>query len=185
MSENTQPDLTVYNAAIAKKKVLLPDGRHVKIRKEHVLPVFEGDVWCDAIEVMETPDYEHGIACFIESVVNAGLCGPSGTGRAKYVLRNLHPDHASGDLFDWRRMFIDREFRHHDWRHEKTICDVFSKQPERFMNRLKTRVSCFRDGDLQESAGDQLKWRMCYLSLARKVFLARAGYPEFCERQIG
>ncbi|MCR9089468.1 MAG: hypothetical protein NXH97_22340 [Rhodobacteraceae bacterium] len=182
MSEKTFPDLTAYNAAIANKDVLLPDGESVKIKHQDISARFDGDAWCDEYDVIIEPDYEHNLACFYNTLVNAGHCRTSGTHRFSFVLENVSLKRAAGDLFDWKRVFIDREIPAKNWREEQTICDAFSAYPRRCMNRLKERVEKPRQEVLQQSKDDNLLWRICYLGVARKIFLARAGYPEFRKR---
>lgn len=169
--------------------IYTPDGNWV----EPILPLlrtWEGDVWCDAKEEIESPSYDQGLARFIESVVAAGFCGLSGTARFNFVLQNVSLDRAKGDHFDWNRVFIDREILKKTAKKVGTrrllhqpfgdICDTFGEAPRRGMNHLKTRVDLPRQNTLQERVLEKI----CWLSLARKVFLARAGHPEFCERYV-
>lgn len=182
MSEKTFPDLTAYNAAIANKDVLLPNGERVKIKHRDISASYDGDAWCDEYDVIIEPDYEHNLGCFYNTLVNAGHCRTSGTHRFSFVLENVGLKRATGDLFDWKCVFIDREMPATNWREERMICDAFSAHPRRCMNRLKERIENPREDVLHQSRNDNLLWRICYLSLARKVFLARAGYLKFCER---
>lgn len=185
MAQETTPVLRlniethVFESAMRAQKVLLPDGSLADIVYSDVAPSYGGDVWCDDFDAIIEPGYDQGLAMFIETVVNAGLCRPSGSGRFNFILQNLDLKRAKGDLFDWDRLLIDRHASSRDWRKEKTICDAFSKYPPRDMNRLKEKVSAPRENELCRSKDDYLLWRVCYLSVARKVFLARAGYAEF------
>ncbi|OXT01980.1 hypothetical protein B7H23_03315 [Notoacmeibacter marinus] len=164
--------------ALNHGRIFLPDGHWVTF-EEPTKKTWDGDIWCDPKEEIDEPLYEQGLARFMESVVAAGHCGRSGTQRFNFVHQHL-TDRAKGDLFDWTEHFIDREVRSHRPEDEVTICDAFGKAPRRTMNRLKERVETPRETSLQEG----MLWRICYLSIARKCFLARIGYPEFCERQV-
>lgn len=158
--------------------ILLPDGRLEKPSLP-LLRVWEGDVWCDPKEDIEEPEYEEGTARFFESIVAARLCRKPGTARFNFVLKHV-TDLAKGDLFDWKRLYIDRETVPRLPEDETTVCDAFGMHPRRAMNRLKESVYITRETTLQGC----LLNRMCWLSLARKVFLARAGFPQFSERQV-
>ncbi|WP_299867679.1 hypothetical protein [uncultured Roseobacter sp.] len=178
------PKLALFEHAMEEQKVMLPDDRIVSIERKYIARCYDDDVWCDDFDGIIDPEYDQGIAMFIETVVNAGLCRTSGTARFNFVLQNLNLKRATGDLFDWDCILVDRHASSRDWRKEKTICDAFSKHPRRDMNRLKERIRRPRSNDLCMSKDDQLLWRVCYLSLARKVFLARAGYPDFCQQTV-
>ncbi|MEP2529925.1 hypothetical protein [Roseobacter sp.] len=176
--------LALFEQAIEERKVMLPDDRLVDIQPKSIALSYDGDVWCDDFDSIIEPDYDQSTAMFVETVVNAGLCRTSGSARFNFILRNLDLKRSTGDLFDWDCILIDRRASSRDWRKEKTICDAFSKYPRRDMNRLKEKIRKPRSNELCMSENDQLLWRVCYLSLARKVFLARAGYPEFCDQAV-
>lgn len=159
-----------------KGRIWMPDGSWGNV-KQPLFREWNGDAWCDPKHVIEEPDYEKGCARFLESVVSARYCRPSGAARFNFVFQNV-TDRSTGDLFDWNRVYIDRESLPRLPDVEVTVCDAFGKQPARALNRLKERANLARGYTLQE----RLRQRMCWLSLARKVWLARAGFPEFCER---
>lgn len=182
-SAREQDCLTAFLTAMRTGSVLLPDHRVVAIGAEDIVPTTDEDVWCDDFEQIIEPGYEQCHACILETLVNAGFSLPSGTGRFMFVLQNLSQERASGDFFDSNQRFIDRQAEVIDWRKERTFCDAFTLLPRRCMNRLKEKIYQPRQGILDMSENDDLLLRLCYLSLAIKVFLARAGYPEFCQRQ--
>lgn len=170
----------LFKQAMETRQILLPDGRITAIHSDMVDRQTDEDIHCDAFDLIVRPDYEHGYACFVETLVNAGLCGSSGSQRFYFVPQNLNLKTATGDLFDWNDLFYDRQAQSTDWRKEASFCDAFSAFPNRAMNRLKEKITQPRESILHMSRDDRLLWRMCFLSLARKVFLARAGFPEFC-----
>lgn len=159
-------------------KVWLPDGSWGEV-KTPSLGIWDGDIWCDPKEAIELPNYEQNIARFIESVVAAKLCGRSGGARFNFVFQHV-TDRAKGDLFDWNRVYIDREREPRFQEDEVTFCDHFTAEPHHVMKRLRARVNKPRKTLVQ----DRNLYRMAIFSLARKCFLARIGYPEFCERQV-
>ncbi|NDW06485.1 hypothetical protein [Jiella pacifica] len=159
-------------------RILLPDGQWVR-PVGPVLKVWDGDIWCDPKEEIAQPAYEQSLARFMETVVAARFCGRSGSARFNFVYQNV-TDRANGDLFDWTERFIERDALPRNPEDEVSICDRFGFAPRRTMNRLKERIEAPREYLLQERG----LWRICYLSLARKCFLARIGYPSFCARQI-
>ena len=128
---------------------------------------------------MELPIYEQNLARFMESVVAAGFCGSSGTARFSFAYSHV-TDRAKGDLFDWNSIFIDRDIVPRFGEQNLLFCDYFGEAPERTMNRLKERVDQPRVSTLQ----DRMFFRITVLALARKCFLARIGYPEYCERSL-
>lgn len=172
-----------FETAVNSSAVLLPDGRMAKIGPENVAYSTEEDVWCDDFELIIKPEYEQLYACILETIVNAGHCETSGSYRFLFVLQNLSLSRAKGDFFDCNRVFIDRRAEVTDWLKERTFCDAFTALPRRCMNRLKERIGKPRQGILDVSEDDHLILRLCYISLAVRVFLARAGYPEFCARR--
>ncbi|MBL4785242.1 MAG: hypothetical protein JKY49_07425 [Cohaesibacteraceae bacterium] len=155
---------------------------------------FDDDVWCDAGEEIRNPAYEQNFARFIESVVAAGYCGRSGSAKLDFVLQNLSLERARGDLFDPNKIYIDRESVPRKPEDERTICESFGIAGRRTFNRLKDRVDNPRktmfvdrpcNGKLRGLTSQRpLLARLCWCSLARKVFLARIGYPEYCERFV-
>ncbi|CTQ58141.1 hypothetical protein [Roseibium album] len=149
------------------------------VPKAPILRVWDGDIYCDPKEEIELPAYEQNLARFIESVVAANYCGSSGSKRFNFAHQHA-TDRATGELFDWSRRFIDRERLPANPEDELTVCDSFGRTPDRAMNHLKQRVETPRDKVLQE----RNLWRVCYLTIAMKCFLARIGYPEFCERRV-
>lgn len=177
--ENTTQNNSTENASACdygapSKRILLPDNRWVKIEKP-LLRFWEGDVWSDLEFIIAEPSYEQGIASFMRSIVRSGFCGPSGRAQFNFVYQQVTV-RAEGELFDHNRLYIDRESVP-TRPQEEPICDAFGRSPRRAMKRLQTRAVVGRNSLLQ----DKLLERMCWLSIARKVFLARAGYPEFCE----
>ena len=162
-----------------QKGMIFAPGSQWLAPREQQVSGWDGDIWCDPKEEIERPEYEQGLARFIESVVAAGYCGDSGSARFNFVHQHV-TDRATGDLFDWTQRFIDREFTPQNPEDEVTICDTFGIAARRTMMHLKERVDNPRKTLLQR----RNLWRICYLSLARKCFLARIGYPEFCTRQV-
>ncbi|SFJ14637.1 hypothetical protein SAMN05216258_1153 [Albimonas pacifica] len=155
--------------------VPLPDGRMTLVDRP-LARVCEDDVWCDPEAMLRDPAYEQGIALFFDALARAGFCGRSATSRFDWVVEQLG-ERAAGDLFDWNRIFIDREAVARRPEEERTVCDAFGVDLRRAMNRLRARAEAPRGKRLDRP----LLARMCWLSLARKVWLARAGHPEFLE----
>lgn len=164
--------------AANRGKIYAPDGKWLK-PLEPMLPIYDGDIWCDPREIIELPEYEQRMAWFMESVVEAGFCGPSGSARFGFVYSHV-TDRAKGDLFDWNQIYIDREVVPKFPEQEFLFCDFFGEAPRRTMLRLKERVDNPREKLLQ----DRMFYRMAVMSLARKCFLARIGYTKYCERNV-
>lgn len=179
------PILQPFHCAMQAKHVLLPDGRVVPIRKQDVAVSTSQDIWCDDFEWVIEPAYEQRAACIMETLVNAGLCPPSGADRYHFILCCLSPRRTTGDLFDSNSYFIDRSAPVLDWRKDRDFCTAFPDIPRRCMNRLKERIYQPRTRVLNQSKDDALFLRLCYISLAIKSILARAGYPEFCTAELG
>lgn len=178
--EAEHPMLVAFHAAMEAKHVLLPDGRTVQIKRQDIMPNTDEDIWCDDFEWIIEPSYEQRLACILETLVRAGLCPPSGEQRYHFILRCLSQIRSTGDLFDSNCRFIDRNETERDWRKDRDFCAAFPDIPRRCMNRLKERMYHPRRRLLNQSKGDVLFLRLCYISLAIKSLLARAGYPEFC-----
>ena len=174
----SEQDSFYQTLAANRGKIYTPDRKWVPVKKP-MPKVYDGDIWCDPKEVMELPKYEMRITRTIESIVAAGHCGSSGNARFGFVYSHV-TDRANGDLFDWNRIYIEREIVPKFPEHEFYFCDFFGEAPRRTMNRLKERVEYPREKLLQ----DRMFYRMAVLSLAVKCFLARAGYPEYCERRV-
>lgn len=176
--------LPAFHCAMQAKHILLPDGRVVPIRKEDVAASTYEDIWCDDFEWVIQPAYEQRLACILETFVNAGFCRPSGGDRYHFVLQCLSQRRTTGDLFDNNCSFIDRSAPMLDWRKDRDFCDAFPDIPRRCMNRLKDRIYQPRTRVLNQSKDDALFLRLCYIALAIKSYLARAGYPEFCAAEL-
>jgi len=164
--------------AANRGKIFAPDRKWLEPH-DPILPAYDGDIFCDPKEIIELPEYEQGMARFMESVVAAGFCGSSGSARFGFVYSHV-TDRAKGELFDWNRIFIDREVVPRFPEEEFLFCNFFGEAPRRTMNRLKERVDNPRKKLLQ----DRMFYRMAVMSFARKCFLARIGYPEYCERSV-
>lgn len=161
-------------------KIIAPDGKWVEPRTP-LTRIWDGDVWSDPEFELRKPDYERGLALFDRSLVACGFVQPSGMARFGHVFEH-GTDRATGDLFDYDQIYIDRHAplpgRLGD--KEYSICDEFGIAPMRAMNRLVECLDKERTTLLRESSINRMMW----LCLWRKVWLARAGYPEYCERQI-
>lgn len=182
--QNEYPILRPFHWAMLHQEVLLPDGYSVKIVEEDLSFSTDEDVWADDYETLISPGYEQGLACFFETLVNADLCGASGEQRFLFVLSNLSGRRAKGDLFDWNCHFYDRQEMNSDWLNSPLVRECFSYDPRRCMNRLKERVYAPRRKMLRSSQANALVWRMAFLCMARKLFLARAGHREFAAKQV-
>lgn len=187
-----------------KGHIYSPDGEWLAPKKSPPLAYIDSDVWCDSMEEIEVSVYEQRLAQFMDSVVEAKYCGVSGTERFYFVLQNLSLERARGDLFAENEIYINREKVYHRPEDERTICDAFGKLPRRELNRLKKRAYTPRKNILQGPPEKERACspksttiqgapvvkrsvplqRMCYYSIARKVFLARIGYPEFLGRHV-
>ncbi len=192
-------------------QIYLPDGKWKDPVLKAPLAFIEDDVWSDPKEQIVMPDYEVEMARFMDSAYAAGYCmKPSSertkpavvsvdsdkkddTARFMFVLGNLSHLVARGDLFDEDRFFIDRHKVHRNPEKERTICESFGSRPSDAMKRLRERAynprATIMDGAQNErKTSDELRSRpierICYLSIARKVFMARIGYPEYLEQSI-
>lgn len=154
-------------------ELLLPVGRLVRVTGP-LVRYYEGDVWSDSIEVLLTRQNERHEAEFWSRIPG------SGRGRIYRMLRQLN-EHARGDLFDHERLFIDRDRLPRKPETERTICDEFGIQPRRTMNRLIAKAGATPPEDCDGVLETRLLQRFMWLCLARKIILARAGFPEFCE----
>lgn len=154
-------------------ELLLPTGDVVRVTAP-LSKTFDGDVWSNAKEVLLTRENEQYEADFWSRIPG------SGRGRFYRLLRQIN-SRAKGDLFDHERMFIDRETLPRDPETERTICDEFGADPKRTMNRLTAKAKTEQVFCEDEIMEDGLLRRFMWLCLARKIILARAGYPEFCE----
>lgn len=180
-----------------------PDGDWLSPNSASPIACIDDDARCDPKEEIEDPVYEQKFARFIDSAVAAQFCRSSGTGRVNFILQNLSLERARGEMYDENKIFIDREKVCRNPEEERTICDVFGIQGRRALNRLKERAYNPRTTTLQGPSRKRprskpnmtpdgslfagrslLQQRMCYFSIARKVFLARIGLPEFLERHV-
>lgn len=159
-------------------QIYLPDGTWADVNQP-LTPGYGGDVWSDPKSVIEHPLYEQLYARVHNSIVSAGYCGDSGSGRFGFVQMNFQ-DCAEGDVFDYDRKFIDREVIERKDGKEITFCSYFGREPRRTMHRVRERAETPSSRLLQDRVLD----RMCRYSIAIKVFLARAGFPEFCKRSV-
>lgn len=150
-------------------QIPLPDGRRVCIIGP-LARVCDADAWADPRPSLRNPAYEQGCAQFLLGVAAAGHCGSSGEAAFEWVYEQIFV-RSTGDLFGWDRRFIDRG-------DPATHCafeGAFGVSPRRTINHLKDRARAPRTKLLEA----RLLPRMVFLSLARKIWLARAGFPEF------
>lgn len=138
------------------------------------------DVWCEADYALRKPSLEWYLAMYMECMVATGQCGASGESRFDFVKAQVK-EHCGGDRFDAGQLYIDgyallavEELGRPRF---ETIEDAFGGSPRREMNRLKHRAEHPRRNRLPDTAMGRMTW----LTLAMKIWFARAGYPEFCE----
>ena len=152
-----------------KGKIWGSDGQWITPNQE-ILSKYNGDIWCDKQTLLTLPEYEQNLARFFESVAYAGFSNHSGSAKFNFVFQHI-THRATGDLFDWNAIFIDRIASSNDEFYEQ-----FGKAPRRTFNRLKSRIDNKRSYLLHGS----LTQRMALMDIARKCFLARIGYAEYC-----
>ncbi len=154
----------------------LPDGRVVILSTKLDLRITQ-DVWCEPRHALQNPQLEQYISSFINSPVEAGFCPPSGEGRFNWVKGQIK-DHFTGDAFDWIEMYVDgaRILAHEElgFLQLETIDDAFGASPRRVMNHLKKRAHDPRQNPLHDNCLARMSW----LTLAMKIWFARAGHPE-------
>ena len=175
-------------------QIYLPDGKWKDPVLKTPLAFIDDDVWSDRLNDLVKPTYEQGIARFLDSVANANLEDvllTSDALRFVFVLDNLDVEHARGDLFNENNGFIDREEIHNNNEEEEFLCDAFGKAPSHVLKRLRTKahyprrtaLAGYRDAKhlSPEKRSNSIKQMRCY-SIARKVFLARIGFPEYLKQ---
>jgi len=164
------------NAENAQLKILLPDGRWVEI-KQPLLPIYDGDVWSDPLPVTQQPEYRALYARIHNSIVDAGYCGNAGSARFNFIFLNF-TEHATGDFFDYNKLFIDREQIEVDENgKEITFCSYFGKAVRRTMLRYRDLPMNPRKTLVQDEA---LNDQMCRYSIAIKVFLVIGRVVSIC-----
>ncbi len=172
-------DWNEIKANIAAGLIPLPTGDWVAPPLKLLTKIKE-DVWCETAAVLRGSDHERYLAVSITAFVAAGFCGASDESRLDWVLAQPK-DHFEGDAFDWMNMYIDgaRILAHEELGFEPLdlILDAFTQYPRHDMKRLAHRAKHPRVNRLK----DRCLARMCWLTLAVKIQLARAGYPEFCQ----
>ncbi|MEM1363700.1 MAG: hypothetical protein AAGF94_18690 [Pseudomonadota bacterium] len=184
---NSKPErhtiIALFNEAMAKKQVLLPNLSLVTIPTESVSEGFDGDVCADPLTEIIKPSYELRAACCFETLVQAGHIGPKGSDRFRFVMEQLSLERATGNLFGLDDQLIDRGAAPKDWRKVEMFCDVFPQSPGHYLHKLKKKTQNPRQQVLNCSTNDALVLRLSFIKLALKIFWARAGYPEFCDPQ--
>lgn len=154
-------------------ELLLTTGEIVIVNRP-LSRTYDGDVLSNSRQILLTRQNERHEAEFWSRM--------PGSGRVRFykLLRQIN-DRATGDLFDHELIYIDREALPKNPDDERSICSEFGVDLKRTMNRLTAKaggLDSIEDGSpLDESLLARFKW----LSLARKIILARAGFPEIFE----
>lgn len=179
---------------IHKGQIYMPDGSWKDPVFDKPLEFIEDDVWSDRLNDLAKPIYEQRMARFLDSVANAefdDVLLTSDALRFVFVLDNLDVECARGDLFNESNGFIDREGSQSNFEGIEFLCDAFGEAPSHVLKRLRTKaynprrtaLAGYRDAKRlsPDKRSNAIKQMRCY-SIARKVFLARAGFPEYLKQ---
>jgi len=158
------------------KSFPLPDDTWVSAPKT-LLPTCDLDIWSDAPEYLEDRRYECDLAKFYACIPG------SGQARFNWVLKQIR-DRMKGEIYDMFSLYKEPDLHTGNWKKDEDFCRSFGKYPRRRMNSLSDLVGVPYDQLSQSLLCESARERNMWLGIARKIYLVRAGYPQFCEQWI-